>query len=149
MRTDRAAADRMEEPINMPTITVPLKSYDEYPSLKKSREFKKLADELSELSTMKKSIDERQAEIRELLYPYLKPLGEVKSVAISDDLALQRDDGGTTHTFSKDLMMQRPIKCHKCRATNHVTPVDIEACTVEGTRKPTVKVVPIKSSGKE
>ena len=131
----------------MPTIQVPLLDWSDYtPLAKNSKQFKRLADQLVTLSEQAKIIEQQQGEIRQQLYPLLKPLGDIKSVRYGE-VRLERQDEGETTRFDKGKLMQQPIPCAnpKCKTVNHVTPDVMERCMSYGKRKATVKVVPLKN----
>lgn len=128
----------------MPTITVPLTDWSDT-DLRKSKKFKSIANELIALKQQSDLIEARQSELRREMYPVLDGGldSATKSVAY-EGYRLTKIDAGQSTRFSKDKLMQRPIRCSKCKTVNHVTPVDIEACEEKVARKATVQVAKLK-----
>jgi|SRR6185503_12189505 len=141
----------------MPTVQVPLQPYTAITKLAKSKRFKELAAEKISLKQQRERVAAREEEVNAELYLVMdKDIDDddTKSVEF-EGYMLTKIDAGTTSKFSKTDLMKRPIRCTGCaeckkkKVTLFVTAVDIEACTTEGSRKPTVSAEKIDKDKKK
>lgn len=135
----------------MPTVNVPLQPYSDFQKLARDKRFAELATEKITLKQQMEKIQKRldgddehlglSDELYLLMDKYLPE--DTKSVEF-EGYMITRIDPGTSSKFSKSDLMKRPLRCTGCNECKRkkvalfVTTVDIEACTTEGTRKPTV-----------
>ena len=149
----------------MPMIKVPIPTWTQYPTLKKSARFKRLADEAAALARVEKIIKARRSELSMELYERLADAlpDEIKTIEvvpremghddivkilgelIPDDVeigkaSLTKRAAGESSRFDKKRLMQEPIECNECGAENHVTVDVIERCTVKGERSAGVSI---------
>lgn len=127
----------------MPMIEVPLPSWTEIAGLRKSKKFKKLADEAVELKRQEKALSARRAEIGLELYDILEEeLDDTMKSVSYEGATITRKAGGKSSRFDKKKLMAMPIPCAnpKCKTDNHVTVDIIEACTKYGDRRPGVSI---------
>lgn len=152
----------------MPTIQVPLQSWTTIPELRKSRKFKRLADEGVALTIVGKLLKARRSEISLEMYDQLDETLDEQTRSIEfDGLTMSKADvlklidkllpedvdvasamltrkaGGPNYRFDQKLLMQTPIPCSnpRCKTVNHVTVDIIEACKKRGEdRRPSVSI---------
>lgn len=131
----------------MPMIEVPLKSWTDYATLRRSKKFQKLADEALKLAKAEKVLKARRAELSADLYDILDgALDDGMKTVTYNGATLTKRAGGEGNRFDKKKLMQEPIECNECGAENHVTVDVIEKCTTKTERRPSVSV---KLAGEE
>lgn len=160
----------------MPLIEVPTPSWSTLPTLKRSKKFKRLADEALALTWLAKFVEARRKELSIELYDVTAgALPEGIKTLTYDDAEIDRDRlmeildalvpedsvfdvihaatmtakaGGPSSRFNPKKLLATPIPCSnpKCKTENFVTVDVIEACTKHGERRAGVT---IKLAGEE
>lgn len=152
----------------MPVVEIPVPSWSDVPTLRKSKKFKRLADEALALTWLMKLVAARRSELSLELYDTLDgqiPHG-LKSLEFNDaeidreklmeivDKLIPDDDefeiihagtmtakaGGPSSKFNKKKLVSTPIPCLGCGVENFVTTDIIEACTTHGERRAGVSI---------